>query len=125
MFNKKIWCLIIIPLSQLFMIFQASASGEQHQYKCDIRISSSDTPTVIKKGGATVFDMTSSFFVDMPNGDRIFSPDLVDTADGLNKQKGTIGQVTFIRRLDFDDKFIIENYNTGFFYKMRNCEVIK
>ncbi|EFH8235699.1 hypothetical protein RCU81_24070 [Escherichia coli] len=108
-----------------FALFSLPVFAEEDlgpgKYVCDIRISSLDTATQILSKSATVLDNGNNFIVQMPNGDQLYSPDLENVDDGI-KQKATIGGVTFIRRPTFNDRFIVEDGNTGFFYKIRNCE---
>ena len=115
---KKI---LIIALT----LFSLPAFAEEDQglgkYICDIRISSLDTATKILSKSATVMDNGNDFIVQMPNGDQLYSPDLESIDDGLKQKAEKVG-VTFIRRPTFGDRFIVEDANTGFFYKMRNCE---
>ncbi|HFT3227214.1 TPA: hypothetical protein ACHV3S_004978 [Klebsiella pneumoniae] len=116
---KKI--LILITLSLCSLPALAEEDQGLGKYICDIRISSLDTATKILSKAATVLDNGNDFIVQMPNGDQLYSPDLESIDDGL-KQKAEKGGVTFIRRPTFGDRFIVEDANTGFFYKMRNCE---
>ncbi len=118
-FMKKI--LILITLSLCSLPALAEEDQGLGKYICDIRISSLDTATKILSKAATVLDNGNDFIVQMPNGDQLYSPDLESIDDGL-KQKAEKGGVTFIRRPTFGDRFIVEDANTGFFYKMRNCE---
>lgn len=115
---KKI---LIIALTLFSLHAFAEEDQELGKYICDIRISSLDTATKILSKAATVMDNGNDFIVQMPNGDQLYSPDLESIDDGL-KQKAEKGGVTFIRRPTFGDRFIVEDANTGFFYKMRNCE---
>ncbi|WP_031524151.1 hypothetical protein [Siccibacter colletis] len=112
---------LIIALSLFSLPVIAEEDQGPGKYICDIRISSIDTATKILSKAATVLDNESNFIVQMPNGDQLYSPDLESIDDGL-KQKAEKGDVTFIRRPTFGDRFIVEDANTGFFYKMRNCE---
>ncbi|ELZ5049211.1 hypothetical protein UYK15_001067 [Enterobacter asburiae] len=112
---------LIIALSLFSLPVLAEEDQGPGKYICDIRISSQDTATKILSRASTVLDNKNNFIVQMPNGDQLYSPELENTDDGL-KQKAEKGGVTFIRRPTFGDRFIVEDANTGFFYKMRNCE---
>lgn len=115
---KKI---LIIALSLCSLPALAEEDQGPGKYICDIRISSIDTATKILSKASTVLDNGSDFIVQMPNGDQLYSPELENIDNGL-KQKAEKGGMTFIRRPTFGDRFIVEDSNTGFFYKMRNCE---
>lgn len=112
---------LIFALSLISLPVFAEEDQEIGKYVCDIRISSLNIATQILSKAATVLDNGNNFIVQMPNGDQLYSPALESVDDGL-KQKAEKGGVTFIRRPTFGDRFIVEDGNTGFFYKLRNCE---
>lgn len=89
-------------------------------YLCDIRITSANTETQLLPKSAVVEDNGSSYRVKML-GNEVASPELVSVMGGI-KQQATINGITFVRRPNYDDRFIIENSHSGFFYKMRNCK---
>jgi len=89
-------------------------------YVCDIRITSSHTETQLFPGAAVIEDNGSNYRVKML-GNEVESPELESVMDGI-KQQATVNGITFVRRPNYDDRFIIENAHSGFFYKMRNCK---
>lgn len=89
-------------------------------YICDIRITSSHTESQVLPEAALVEDNGNSYTVKML-GNEVTSPELESVMGGI-KQQATVNGVTFFRRPKYDDRFIIENTNTGFFYRLRHCK---
>jgi len=89
-------------------------------YLCDIRITSAHTETQILPEAAVVEDNGSNYRVIML-GNEVASPELVNVMGGI-KQQATVNGITFVKRPNYDARFIIENAHSGFFYKMRNCK---
>jgi len=116
---------IILTASILMATGSALAAEDRGPgtYVCDIRITSSHTETVLMKKAAEVLDEGDKFTAHMLDN-TVTSPQLETVMDGV-KQQATSNGVTFFRRANYDDRFIIENTKSGFFYKLRNCENFK
>ena len=114
--KKIIYCCIALGYSCLC---SAGVDLGRGTYLCDIRITSSRTETQILPEAAIVEDYGTVYTVKML-GNEVTSPVLKDVMGGV-KQQGTVNGITFFRRPNYDDRFIIENTNTGFFYRMRHC----
>lgn len=114
--KKIIYCCIALGYS---CFCSASVDLGPGTYLCDIRITSSRTETKILPEAAIVEDYGSGYIVKML-GNEVASPALKDVMGGI-KQQATANGITFFRRPNYDDRFIIENTNTGFFYRMRHC----
>ncbi|MDN4625793.1 hypothetical protein [Erwinia sp. PsM31] len=112
----------ILPLFALGFSFCSSAAVDPGPgtYVCDIRITSSRTETLVLPEAALVQDHGSDYQVKML-GNEVASPKLASVLGGV-KQQATVNGVTFFRRAKYDDRFIIENTNTGFFYRLRHCK---
>lgn len=89
-------------------------------YLCDVRITSSHTETQLLPKAAVVEDNGSNYKVKML-GNEVASPALESVMGGI-KQQATVNGITFVRRPNYDDRFIIENAHSGFFYKIINCK---
>lgn len=113
---------VIYSLLALSLPWYCSAAEDlgPGTYICDIRITSSHTESQVLPEAALVEDNGNSYTVKML-GNKVTSPDLESVMGGI-KQQATVNGVTFFRRPKYDDRFIIENTNTGFFYRMRHCK---
>lgn len=114
---RKIIFLFILGFSALSSAAEDLGPGT---YLCDIRITSSHTETQILPEAALVEDNGTSYSVKML-GNEVTSPKLESVMGGV-KQQATVKGITFFRRARYDDRFIIENSNSGFFYRMRHCK---
>ncbi|MDU1573563.1 MAG: hypothetical protein E6868_09975 [Pantoea sp.] len=103
------------PLSQAIVEDQGIG-----MYQCDIRITSSQTETQMLPEAALVKDNGNNYIVKML-GNQVTSPELESVMGGV-KQQATKNGITFVRRPTYDDRFIIENSKSGFFYRLRNCK---
>jgi hypothetical protein len=115
--KKAIYCMIALSFSGLCSAAEDLGPGT---YLCDIRITSSHTETQLLPKAAVIEDNGSNYRVKML-GNEVVSPELESVMGGI-KQQATVNGITFVRRPNYDDRFIIENTHAGFFYKMRNCK---
>lgn len=115
--KNVLYCMIVLSFSGLCAASEDLGPGT---YICDIRITSSQTETQILPKAAVVEDHGSNYRVKML-GSEVSSPELESVMGGI-KQQATVNGITFVRRPVYDDRFIIENSHSGFFYKMKNCK---
>ncbi|MCX8959105.1 hypothetical protein EHW65_18265 [Erwinia psidii] len=117
--KRVIFCLIALWGSGFCSAAEDSGTGT---YLCDLRITSSHTETLTLPEAAIVQDNGTNYTVKML-GKEVTSPELESVMNGI-KQQATVNGITFFRRPKYDDRFIIENSQTDFYYRMKHCKKV-